>query len=199
MIKELRNLGKSTFLVTNGLNPDTLTKLKEKKALPTQLYISLNTPNEKMYNEWHNSSEKDAWKKFNKSLEIMKKLNGKTRTVIRMTLVKDKNMCCEKEYSNLIKKAMPDFIEVKAYMHIGESIKFLSRENMPRHNYILDFSKKLAKILPDYKIEDQHPPSRVVLLIKKSSKSYRYINFKKFFELKNSNIKEVGSVKMQPN
>ena len=39
LIEELRGRGKSTFLVTNGLYPEKLEELKEKKQLPTQLYV----------------------------------------------------------------------------------------------------------------------------------------------------------------
>src|SRR3989338_6133546 len=89
LIKLLRKQNKTSFLVTNGLFPEALKKLEKEKALPTQLYISLNTPNKKMYDGWHKSNLRDAWKRFNKSLDLMKKLRGKTRRVIRMTLVKD--------------------------------------------------------------------------------------------------------------
>jgi tRNA wybutosine-synthesizing protein 1 len=68
MIKILRNKNIITFLVTNGLNPKTIKKLEKQNALPTQLTISLNTSNKKLYKIWHNSSEKKAWKKLNESL-----------------------------------------------------------------------------------------------------------------------------------
>ncbi|MDG7054313.1 MAG: 4-demethylwyosine synthase TYW1, partial [Nitrososphaerota archaeon] len=44
LIKYLRSLPetKSTFLVTNGQEPDMLQKLKDEDALPTQLYLSTN-------------------------------------------------------------------------------------------------------------------------------------------------------------
>jgi tRNA wybutosine-synthesizing protein 1 len=164
LIKELRKQGKSSFLVTNGLNPDKLLELKKEKALPTQLYISLNTPNEKMYSGWHKPSIKDAWKKFNKSLDAMKSMKGKTRTVLRMTLVKEKNMCCEKDYVKLINKAAPDFVEIKSFMSVGYSRKRLGYETMPSHDEIIEFSKKICKELKDYKILDEKKESRVVLL-----------------------------------
>ncbi|MBU3907513.1 MAG: radical SAM protein, partial [Nanoarchaeota archaeon] len=91
LIKELRKQKKTSFLVTNGLYPEKIKELQKHSALPTQIYISLNTPNEKMYQEWHKSQLKDAWKRFNETIELFKKLKGKTRTVVRMTLVKDLN------------------------------------------------------------------------------------------------------------
>lgn len=162
LILELRKQGKTSFLVTNGLYPGKLLELKEKKALPTQLYISLNTPNKKMYDEWHKSRLKDAWQRFNESLEIIKNLD--TRRVVRMTLVKDMNICCEKEYSELIKRANPDFVEVKAFMSVGSSRKRLGYEKMPSHAEVKEFAEKLANELKGYKILDEKKESRVVLI-----------------------------------
>lgn len=168
LIKELRKQGKTSFLVTNGLNPKRILELEKKKALPTQLYISLNAPNEKIYKSWHNSKEKNAWKKYNKSLDIMNKLGKKKkRTVLRMTLVKNLNIKKEhaKEYAKLIKKASPMFVEAKGYMSVGYARKRLGYETMPTHKEIKEFAKLLAKELkPDYKILDEKVESRVVLL-----------------------------------
>jgi tRNA wybutosine-synthesizing protein 1 len=182
LIKELRKKGKTTFLVTNGLNPDVLSKLSKDRNLPTQLYISMNASNKKLYDKWHKSKEKDSWKKFNKSLEIMNKLKDKTRTVIRMTFVKDlntnnpfkkgltQNKDYVKEYAKLIKKASPDFVEVKGFMSVGFSRKRLGYEKMPRHELIKEFSKKLVRELPDYKILDEYELSAVVLIGKDKEK-----------------------------
>ena len=41
LITELRKRGKTSFLVTNGLYPEKIKELKEKKQLPTQLYVSV--------------------------------------------------------------------------------------------------------------------------------------------------------------
>lgn len=167
LIKELRKEGKTTFVVTNGLMPSLLSKLNKERNLPTQLYLSLNSPNKEMYDKWHRSSVKDAWKKFNETLSLFPKL--KTRKVIRMTLVKELNDKDEfiKDYARLIKKAKPDFIEVKSYMAIGFSRyrKGLGYEKMLSHKEIKDYSKKLAKELNSgYKILAEHKLSRVVLI-----------------------------------
>lgn len=165
LIKELRKRKIISFLVTNGLNPEVLKKLEKEKALPTQLYISLNTSNEKMYEKWHKSTMKNAWKKFNESLEIMKQLEGKTRRVLRMTLVRNKNMTEEKNYAKLILKAEPDFVEVKGFMSVGFARKRLGYETMPTHEEIKKFSEKLKEELgEDYKILDEKVESRVVLI-----------------------------------
>ncbi|MDP3027872.1 MAG: 4-demethylwyosine synthase TYW1 [Nanoarchaeota archaeon] len=165
LIEELRKLKKTSFVVTNGLQPSVLKKLNEKKQLPTQLYLSLNSPNKEIYDRWHRSSVKDAWKKFNDTLNIFPKL--KTRKVIRMTLVKDLNDKDEylKNYAELIKKANPDFIEVKSYMAIGFSRDRLGYDRMLTYPEIKEYSKKLVKELgKPYKILDEHKLSRVVLI-----------------------------------
>jgi tRNA wybutosine-synthesizing protein 1 len=172
LIKELREHGKTTFLVTNGLCANILKKLSKKKELPTQLYLSLNSPNKKEYNNWHNSCERDAWKKFNETLILFPEL--KTRRVIRMTLAKGINDKEEyiKQYSDLIKKAAPDFIEIKSYMAIGFSRERLGYDIMLSHEEIKNYAKKLQKELVKggYKILDEHKPSRVVLIGKEKTR-----------------------------
>jgi tRNA wybutosine-synthesizing protein 1 len=170
LIGELTKRGKTSFLVTNGLYPEKIKELSKKKQLPTQLYVSVNSPNKKMYEEFHRSSIKNAWGKLNETLEILPLLKKKTRTVFRMNMVKNMNMEKEhaQEYALLIKKARPLFIEVKGFMSIGFARKRLGYERMPKFEDIFDFSKllseELKKIGEDYKILDMHEFSRVVVL-----------------------------------
>lgn len=165
LIEELRNRGKTSFLVTNGLYPEKLKELKKKKQLPTQLYISVNTSNKELYNKFHRSTKKDAWEKLNESLEVMSKLKGKTRTVFRMNLVRDLNMNDEMipEYALLIKKAKPMFVELKGYMSVGFARQRLGYERMPNEKEMLDFAKKLEKET-GLKILDMHEFSRAIVL-----------------------------------
>jgi tRNA wybutosine-synthesizing protein 1 len=164
LVEELRKRGKTSFIVTNGVYPEKLEELEKKKQLPTQLYISVNTPNEKLYKTFHRSSKKDAWELLNKSLEIMLRLKGKTRTVFRMNLVKNLNMIEPENYAKMIKKADPLFIEIKGYMSVGFARQRLGYERMPYHKEIIEFSKEILKFLPEYKILDEKKESRVVLL-----------------------------------
>jgi len=165
LIKELRKRGKTSFIVTNGLQPAVLKNLSKKKSLPTQLYLSMNAGNKKLYDKWHRSYEKNAWKKYNESLNLMKKL--KTRRVIRMTLVKGLNMGEKnvKEFAVLIRKASPDFVEVKSYMSVGYARQRMGYDKMSSHKEIVGFAKMLAKeIGSKYKILDEHVASRIVLI-----------------------------------
>jgi tRNA wybutosine-synthesizing protein 1 len=176
LVEKLRKKGKSTFIVTNGLQPSLIKKMAEKRQLPTQLYISLNTPNKWLYSKWHNSKDKQAWKKFNQSLELMKKIKSKTRTVLRMTLVKGLNMEPEfiKEYASLIKKALPDFLEIKGYKSVGFARRRLGWNSMPTHKEIKDYSRLITKAI-GYQFEDDFEPSCVVLL-KRDDSVKRFIS-----------------------
>ncbi|MEK6946029.1 MAG: 4-demethylwyosine synthase TYW1, partial [Nanoarchaeota archaeon] len=54
----------------------------------------------------------------------------------------------------------------KAYMWVGMSRERLEQENMPLHDEVKQFALEIANYA-DYKLIDEHEPSRVVLLMKK--------------------------------
>jgi len=164
LIEELKKRGKTSFLVTNGLYPEKIKELIDKKQLPTQLYVSVNAPNKKLYDEFHRSSKKDAWEKLNETLELFSGLKG-TRTVFRMNLVRDLNMSDEhvKEYAELIKKSKPLFVEIKGFMSVGYARERLGYEKMPDDKEMLEFCKKLAKET-GLKLLDSHERSRAFVL-----------------------------------
>ena len=163
LIELLHKNGKTTFLVTNGQFPEKISSLKH---LPTQLYISLTAPDEETYRRTAVPTFKDAWQRLNSSLEIMAGLAGKTRTTIRMTLVKGLNMHSPEKYAELIKKANHLFVEAKAYMYVGFSRERLKMENMPSHAEVREFAEKTGKHC-GYHIVDEKQNSRVVLLMQK--------------------------------
>lgn len=162
LIDELKKRKITSFLVTNGTQPTMLKKLLEKKAQPTQLYITLPAPDEETYVKVCRPLIKNGWKRILKSLSLLKKFK---RNVIRLTLVKDVNMIEPEKYASLIKKYKPGYVECKAYMFVGYSQKRLRKENMPSHKEIEEFGKKIADY-SGYKIIDKKKESRVVLLSK---------------------------------
>ncbi len=178
LVKEIKKRNAISYIVTNGQNPEMLKKLEKENALPTQIVISTNAPNEKLFNIWHNSIRKDAWKRFNETLKIIGSWKEKTRRVIRLTLVREgdkteklqelSNMKDEhvKQYANLIRIAQPDFIHVKGFKSLGYSRKRLGYSKQPFHEEIQDFAKKLKKELKDlgYKKLGEDERSCVVLL-----------------------------------
>jgi tRNA wybutosine-synthesizing protein 1 len=161
LIKELHNRKYSTFVVSNGMEPGVLKNLE----VPTQLYLSVDAPNKDLFEKIDRSVMKDGWDRLNESLKIINKLNDKTRTALRFTLIKGLNMQNPKEWAEKIDLAKPMFVEVKAYMHVGFSKQRLKMENMPTHSEVKEFSKEILKH-SDYKIIDEHERSRVVLLMK---------------------------------
>ncbi len=167
LVKLLHKEKKSTFIVTNGLLPEVLAKIEP----PTQLYISVDAPTEELLKKIDKPKVRDAWKKLNKSLTVLKKLKKKTRTALRITLLKDENMVYPEKYAKLIEKADPMFVEVKSFMFVGgaRTRKGLTIKNMPRHHEIVEFAKQIAKHCK-YKIIDEQPESRVVLMMKRDLK-----------------------------
>jgi len=156
-------------LVTNGLFPKSLEKLDN---LPLQLYVSVDAPNKKLYEKIDRPLMKDSWERFNQTLELLPILD--TRKVLRITLIKGLNITDIEGYTKLIKKAQPDFVEVKAYMWVGHSKLNLELNNMPLHSEVFDFSKKISETT-DLNIIDEKENSRVVLLTNDSKK--RRLNF----------------------
>jgi tRNA wybutosine-synthesizing protein 1 len=173
LIEELRKRGKTSFLVTNGLYPETLREIYKKKQLPTQLYVSVNTPDKVLYKKFHRSVLEDAWERLNKTLELLKEVKGKTRTVFRMNLVKDLNMYPEqaKGYAELIRKSDPQFIELKGFMSVGFARKRMGYDRMPTNEEIREFMGYLLKELKGtgYKELGNYERSRVFVLGKDKS------------------------------
>jgi len=161
LVKEFHNRGITTFIVTNGTYPEVLENMN---PLPTQLYVTLVAPDEDTYWKATRSRLKDGWQRLLRTVtEVFPKL--KTRKVIRLTLVKGLNMHSPEKYADIISKSGTHFVEVKAYMAVGNSTQRLPYDSMPTHDEIRNFSEELAKHL-GWKIIDEQEASRVVLLAK---------------------------------
>jgi tRNA wybutosine-synthesizing protein 1 len=171
LIKDIKRRGWSSYLVTNGQRPEVLRTLE----LPTQLYISLDAPNKELMHKITKAMRKDAWERLIESLDVMKKVKEKTRTTLRLTIIKGLNDIEPKNYAQLFTRANPDFIEVKAYMWVGASQERLKIKNMPTHEEVKVFAQKIAKHC-DYTIADEQESSRVVLMTNKDS-CPRFIDF----------------------
>ena len=161
LVQEFHARGMTTFVVTNGTNPAVLREIR-----PYQLYVSLNASDEATYKR---VSHADYWPRIRESLEEMRRLKveARTRTAIRITCIEGLNMKNPEGYAELLRIAHPDFIEVKAYMHIGYSRKRLNRDAMPTHARVKEFAQELvARLAPTshYTIVDESEISRVVLI-----------------------------------
>ena len=67
------------------------------------------------------------------------------------------------EYGNLIKKADPTFVEIKAYMCVGSSRERLTLDNMPSFDEVKEFARKIGEHCGK-EIVNESEISRVVLL-----------------------------------
>jgi tRNA wybutosine-synthesizing protein 1 len=150
----------TTFLVTNGTNPNRLAELCEE---PTQLYVSVCAPNSEVFKRVCRPQKSDAWTNLGRTLDFLPSF--RCPTVVRTTLVKGLNMEHPEGYTKLIEKAAPTYIEAKAYMHVGFSNLRLSFDHMPSHKEVCDFASRLS-CESGYKIIDESADSRVVLLSK---------------------------------
>lgn len=158
LLAEFKKRDFTTFLVSNGMTPSRLENLEVE---PTQLYLSLDAPTPEIYQELCNPQIKNGWELLNQSLDLLSSFN--CRTVIRMTCVKDYNMTQPEEYARIIERSNPDFVEIKAYMYVGNSRKRLQFNNMPRSKDIQDFTASVAESC-NMEIVNESAESRVVLL-----------------------------------
>lgn len=170
LISEIRKRKATSFLVTNGLQPEVIQKLIDENNLPTRLYVSVNTSNKEAYDKFHRSLKANAWEKINETLLLFKRIKKPRTTVFRMNLVRELNMDDKyiPEFSEMINSCNPDFIELKGYMSVGFARERMGYDMMPTHDEMLKFVTKLEKELEGtgYKLQDEHEPSRAYVLAK---------------------------------
>jgi tRNA wybutosine-synthesizing protein 1 len=177
LIKYLKSLKatRSIFLVTNGQEPAMLRRLDDEDALPTQLYLSTNATNRKMFHLINRPRHKDAWERWCESLEFL--ANARTRTVLRMTMIRGYNeeISNAEDFAQIVSRANPHFVEIKSYMHIGMSVQRLEKNNMLEMSEIRTFVDYLVNKLPSFFIMDESEISRIVVLQNRGRYTKRYI------------------------
>jgi tRNA wybutosine-synthesizing protein 1 len=146
----------TTFLVSNGTNPDMLARCH-----PYQMYVSLDAPDEETYLSLCRPLD-NYWDRVQESLALL----GSRRSAVRITLVKGLNDFAPEQYAALLQESGPMFVEVKGYMYLGYSRKRLVRENMPEYEHVRTFAEKIATAC-EYRIKDENMLSRVVCLERK--------------------------------
>ncbi|MFX1565978.1 MAG: 4-demethylwyosine synthase TYW1 [Promethearchaeota archaeon] len=159
LIQECKQRGWTSYLVSNGTNPQVLQEIQE----PTQLYISFVAPDKKTHQTLCRPSIPRAWDRLQESLSLLSTFS--CPSVVRMTLVAGRNMHSVSRYAKILDASETDFIECKAYMHVGGSMQRLSRENMPSMKEIRDFAERLSDE-SEYTMANEDTASRVVLLMK---------------------------------
>ncbi|MGB8309328.1 MAG: 4-demethylwyosine synthase TYW1 [Methanoregula sp.] len=148
--------GYTTFVVSNGTNPDILAKCR-----PFQQYVSLDAPDSRTYKKTCRP-DGDAEEFWNNIKESLSHLRTK-RSAVRITLVSGLNDVGPEGYGKLLQDSGATFVEVKGYMYLGYSRNRLQRNNMPEHEQVRAFAERIAASC-DYKVRDENPLSRVVCL-----------------------------------
>ncbi len=178
LIRYLKTLKatKSIFLVTNGQEPQMLHRLADEEALPTQLYLSTNASNRKMFYRINRPRHRDAWERWWKSLRFLETVN--TRTVLRMTMIRgyNDNRKFIEELAEMLLEANPHFIELKSYMHIGMSTQRLEKNNMLEMSEIRNLASQIHDKMTDFSIMDESEISRVIVLQNHKRYISRWIN-----------------------
>ena len=171
-----RKSTKTIFVVSNGEHPEMFQRMYEhKNGLPSQIYISIDAPNENLFKQINKPVYEDGWERLIRSLKILSKIP--VRKVARITLIKGINDSDEviREFPKILRLGNFDFIEVKAFMLLGYSRRRLTIENMPSHDEVRKFAFKLLEYMPEYKYEDEVKMSRIVLLMNKRTPWNRYL------------------------
>ena len=160
LLEAFHDRGLTTFLVSNGTRPAVL-----RECEPTQLYVSVDAPERHTFDRVVKPMEDDAWERLVESMDV---LAGKedTRTVLRTTLIDGENMRDPDWYAAFYERADPDFVELKAYMHVGHSRGRLDRSSMPDHEAVVDFAERVGEHMPEHTELESVPASRVALLSK---------------------------------
>jgi tRNA wybutosine-synthesizing protein 1 len=153
LIDLFNSKGYTTFLVSNGTNPDQL-----RRCHPFQMYISLDAPDKETYQKVCRPAG-DYWERVNESLGL---LSGR-RSAVRITLVRGLNDRDPERYAAILQASGARFVEIKGYMYLGYSRNRLARENMPEHAQVRAFAEKVAAAC-DYAYKDENIVSRVVVL-----------------------------------
>jgi tRNA wybutosine-synthesizing protein 1 len=145
--------GYTTFLVSNGTNPEML-----RRCHPFQTYVSLDAPDKETYHAVCRPLG-DYWDRIRESLSLL----GSRRSAVRITLIRGLNDVAPEKYAAMVQESGATFAEIKGYMYLGYSRNRLARENMPDHTYVRSFAERVAAAC-DYRIRDENALSRVVCL-----------------------------------
>ena len=170
LIRLLHDRGLTSFVVTNGMEPQKLRNIEP----PTQLYLSVDAPEPGLFERIDRPLKKDGWKRLMDSLSALKTLGMKTRTCLRLTCMEGINMASPELWAKAVIAAEPWFVELKGYMYVGCSKARMSYSNMPRHERVREFAEQVSAFC-GYDIIDEHKRSSAILLAGSHGKKHRLI------------------------
>lgn len=183
LLGELHKRRISSFLVTNAQFPDAMEAL----GPVTQLYVSIDAATKEALREVDRPLFPDFWERFTRCLALLRV--KRTRTVFRLTLVKEYNMQDVAEYAALVEMGEPDLIEIKAVTYCGKSEgSGLQFDNIPWHEEVVRFAADISRRTGgQYEIASEHKHSCCVLLARQKFKVdgawHTWIDYPRFFEL----------------
>lgn len=169
LIREIGRRCMTSFLVTNGTMPDRLEEILDVGAEPTNLYVSIYGPDRATYAKVTRPLVPDVWERVRASIGLLKGFK-RSRTVLRLTLVKGANMHQPETYSRLVDEGTPSVVELKGYSWLGESRHRLPISAMPYQFEIRQFAKKIQETT-GYEVAAEDSVSRVILLTRDGSTS----------------------------
>ncbi|MBN1802728.1 MAG: radical SAM protein [Candidatus Lokiarchaeota archaeon] len=133
-VEEFKKRHMTTFIVTNGTLPE---KIEQLEVLPSQLYVTLPAYDEQSYKKICRPTIRGGWERLNKTLNLLQSLT--CRTLIRLTAVKDNNINEQliKKYAEIVKKAQPNFFEIKGFTLQAKAL--LIKERLKSDKEVQDF------------------------------------------------------------
>ncbi len=158
LIDAFHDRGITTFLVSNGTRPSVI-----EQCDPTQLYVSVDAADKQTFYDVVKPVEDNAWDRLIETIDVLAR-KDETRTVLRSTLLAGHNMHHPEWFAAMFDRADADFVELKAYMHVGNSRGRLDRDVMPEHEEVLEFTKAVQEFLPTHPVVRDVEASRVALL-----------------------------------
>eukprot|EP00758_Cryptobia_borreli_P003606 Tbor_TRINITY_DN3862_c0_g1::TRINITY_DN3862_c0_g1_i1::g.5675::m.5675/K15449/TYW1; tRNA wybutosine-synthesizing protein 1 len=174
----------STFMVTNAQWPDRIRDL----APVTQLYLSIDACTKEDLKRIDRPLFEDFWERCIGSIDAL--ALKRQRTVFRLTLVNEYNISNVKGYASMVRKGLPDFIEVKGVTYCGSSdASSLTMKHVPFHEEVVKFSADLCEEIGEgeYEIACEHEHSCCMLIARKQFKIngiwHTWIDYEKFYEL----------------
>jgi tRNA wybutosine-synthesizing protein 1 len=140
LVSDLLDRGFKTLVVSNGTRPEALETLAPRP--PTQLYLSLCGYDEASFERISSPKEKGLWGNVGLSIKALKSI--KCRRAFRITLLKGFNLDQAKAFADLVKEGLPEYVEMKAYAHMGQSINRLPFSAVPGFEQVQSLGRELA-------------------------------------------------------
>ncbi|MFX0018560.1 MAG: radical SAM protein [Promethearchaeota archaeon] len=174
LVREFRNNGMTSFIVTNGTLPK---KLEQLDSLPSQLYLTLPAPDEKLYKKICRPMIRNGWNRIITSLDLLESLS--CRSVVRLTAVKELNLNENliKDYIKLVEKANPNFFELKGFTLQAKALLIKNRlkSETPIQDYFPEYDY-LEKIAHKFEVMGNFP----LIYKNKSSRDFLFaVNWEK--------------------